>query len=244
MMTTAEATMTATSAPAAAGFILKDARGEDIVRATISVAEGGSWLDPQIAGRVLETYRRIAAPQTRDRDRLAQLIQRALDVLRQLGHGATNAEIAAALFVSEATVKSHLGNLLTKLDLRDRAAAIAFAHTHGLARDLDEAATVDGATPYRAFWDIVLPLARPALGATVIISFLTAWNEYEFALVLTSSERVRTISVAIASLIGEFTTEWNQVMAAAAVGTIPVIIIFIFFQRQLMQGMMGGAIKG
>jgi multiple sugar transport system permease protein len=113
-----------------------------------------------------------------------------------------------------------------------------------IPRDLDEAAMVDGATPYRAFWDIVLPLARPALGATAIISFLTAWNEYEFALVLTSSERVRTISVAIASLIGEFTTEWNQVMAAAAVGTIPVIIIFIFFQRQLMQGMMGGAIKG
>jgi ABC-type glycerol-3-phosphate transport system permease component len=113
-----------------------------------------------------------------------------------------------------------------------------------IPRDLDEAAMVDGASPYRAFWDIVLPLARPALGATSIIAFLTAWNEYEFALVLTTSERVRTISVAIASLIGEFTTEWNLVMAAAAVGTLPVIIIFIFFQRQLMQGMMGGAIKG
>jgi ABC-type glycerol-3-phosphate transport system permease component len=113
-----------------------------------------------------------------------------------------------------------------------------------IPRDLDEAAMVDGASPYRAFWDIILPLARPALGATSIIAFLTAWNEYEFALVLTTSERVRTISVAIASLIGEFTTEWNLVMAAAAVGTLPVIIIFFFFQRQLMQGMMGGAIKG
>lgn len=113
-----------------------------------------------------------------------------------------------------------------------------------IPRDLDEAAMVDGASPYRAFWDIILPLARPALGATSIIAFLTAWNEYEFALVLTTSERVRTISVAIASLIGEFTTEWNLVMAAAAVGTLPVIVIFFFFQRQLMQGMMGGAIKG
>jgi multiple sugar transport system permease protein len=113
-----------------------------------------------------------------------------------------------------------------------------------IPRDLDEAAMVDGASPYRAFWDVILPLARPALGATAIIAFLTAWNEYEFALVLTSTERVRTISVAIASLIGEFTTEWNLVMAAAAVGTLPVIIVFIFFQRQLMQGMMGGAIKG
>jgi ABC-type glycerol-3-phosphate transport system permease component len=113
-----------------------------------------------------------------------------------------------------------------------------------IPRDLDEAAMVDGASPYRAFWDVILPLARPALGATAIIAFLTAWNEYEFALVLTTTERVRTISVAIASLIGEFTTEWNQVMAAAAIGTVPVIVVFIFFQRQLMQGMMGGAIKG
>lgn len=113
-----------------------------------------------------------------------------------------------------------------------------------IPRELDEAALVDGASPYRAFWDIILPLARPALGATAIIGFLTAWNEYEFALVLTSSDRVRTISVAIASFIGEFTTEWNLVMAAAAVGTVPVVIVFIFFQRQLMQGLTGGAVKG
>jgi multiple sugar transport system permease protein len=113
-----------------------------------------------------------------------------------------------------------------------------------IPRELDEAAMVDGASPYRAFWDIILPLARPALGATAIIGFLTAWNEYEFALVLTTSEDVRSISVAIASFIGEFTTEWNQVMAAAAIGTVPVIIIFLFFQKQLMQGLTGGAVKG
>ncbi len=113
-----------------------------------------------------------------------------------------------------------------------------------IPRELDEAAMVDGASPYRAFWDIILPLARPALGATAIIGFLTAWNEYEFALVLTTSENVRTISVAIASFIGEFTTEWNQVMAAAAIGTVPVIIVFLFFQKQLMQGLTGGAVKG
>jgi multiple sugar transport system permease protein len=113
-----------------------------------------------------------------------------------------------------------------------------------IPREIDEAAMVDGATPYRAFWDVILPLARPALGATAIIGFLTAWNEYEFALVLTTTERVRTISVAVASFIGEFTTEWNLVMAAAAVATVPVAIIFLFFQKQLMQGLTGGAVKG
>jgi multiple sugar transport system permease protein len=113
-----------------------------------------------------------------------------------------------------------------------------------IPRELDEAALVDGASPYRAFWDIILPLVRPALGATAIIGFLTAWNEYEFALVLTNSDRARTISVAVASFIGEFTTEWNQVMAAAAIATMPLIVVFFFFQKQLMYGLTGGAVKG
>lgn len=149
--------------------------------------------------------------------------------------------------------------LANRFDLRDTHVALILAYStfiqplclwimkeyfEQIPRELDEAALVDGASPYRAFWDIILPLARPALGATAIIAFLTAWNEYEFALVLTSTEKVRTISVAVASFIGEFTTEWNLVMAAAAVGTLPVAIIFLFFQRQLMQGLTGGAVKG
>ena len=149
--------------------------------------------------------------------------------------------------------------LANKFDLRDTHLALILAYStfiqplclwimkeyfEQIPRELDEAALVDGASPYRAFWDIILPLARPALGATAIIAFLTAWNEYEFALVLTSTEKVRTISVAVASFIGEFTTEWNLVMAAAAVGTLPVAIIFLFFQKQLMQGLTGGAVKG
>jgi len=149
--------------------------------------------------------------------------------------------------------------LANKFDLRDTHIALILAYStfiqplclwimkeyfEQIPRELDEAALVDGASPYRAFWDIILPLARPALGATAIIAFLTAWNEYEFALVLTSTEKVRTISVAVASFIGEFTTEWNLVMAAAAVGTLPVAIIFLFFQKQLMQGLTGGAVKG
>ncbi len=149
--------------------------------------------------------------------------------------------------------------MVNRFDLKDTYLALILAYStfiqplclwimkeyfEQIPRELDEAAMVDGASPYRAFWDIILPLARPALGATAIIGFLTAWNEYEFALVLTSTEKVRTISVAVASFIGEFTTEWNLVMAAAAVGTVPVVIIFLFFQRQLMHGLTGGAVKG
>lgn len=116
----------------AAGFVLKDAPGEDIVRAAISVAEGGSWLDAQVAGRVIDAYRRIAGTKQRDTTRLASLTERERDVLIEVARGLTNSEIAAELFVSEATVKSHLAHMLTKLDLRDRAAAIVFAHSNGL----------------------------------------------------------------------------------------------------------------
>ncbi len=125
-------TVAAALGAGAAGFVLKDAPGEDIVRATITVAEGNSWLDPQIVGQVLDAYRRNSGRHQRDRALVALLTERERDVLHQVGQGKTNAEVAAALFVSEATVKSHLGNILTKLDLRDRPAAIVFAHTNGL----------------------------------------------------------------------------------------------------------------
>lgn len=116
----------------AAGFQLKDAPGEDILRSTRIVAEGGSWLDPAVTARVLTTYRAVAPTDGDDAARVEHLTPRELDVLRMIGRGASNTEIAEELFVSEATVKSHVGHIFTKLDLRDRAAAIVFAFDHGL----------------------------------------------------------------------------------------------------------------
>jgi DNA-binding NarL/FixJ family response regulator len=116
----------------AAGFQLKDAPGEEIMRSARVVAGGGAWLDPAVTERVLATYRTAVPADDAAGARVEQLTPRELDVLRMMGRGASNAEIAEELFVSEATVKSHIGHIFTKLDLRDRAAAIVFAFDHGL----------------------------------------------------------------------------------------------------------------
>jgi len=116
----------------AAGFVLKDAPGEDIIRATRVVAEGGAWLDPNVTGRVLETYRSQALPRAEEAAKVEELTDREVDVLRLIARGSTNREIAGELFISEGTVKTHIGHILAKLGLRDRSAAIVFAFDHGL----------------------------------------------------------------------------------------------------------------
>ena len=118
----------------AAGFLLKDAPAEDLIRAARTVAEGGAWLDPAVTGRVLAAYRTGAPARAEGAAELAALTPREREVLRLIGRGATNQEIADALFIGEPTVKSHVGHILDKLALRDRAAAIVFAFDHDLVQ--------------------------------------------------------------------------------------------------------------
>lgn len=117
----------------AAGFLLKDVRAEDLRSAVRTVAAGGGWLDPAITGRVLAGYRDGAAPVVPG-TRVGLLTPRERDVLALIGAGLSNAEIARTLFVGRGTVKTHIGHIFAKLDLRDRAAAVVFAFDHGLVR--------------------------------------------------------------------------------------------------------------
>jgi DNA-binding NarL/FixJ family response regulator len=116
----------------AAGFVLKDSPAEDLIAAIRVVARGGAWFDPAVAPRLLDRCRRVVVPSARDSARLERLTDREHDVLRLMARGGTNAEIAAGLNVAEATVKTHVGNVFTKLGVRDRAAAIVFAYDHGV----------------------------------------------------------------------------------------------------------------
>ena len=116
----------------AAGFVLKDAAAEDLIAAARAVAGGAAWLDPKVAPRVLTAFRSNVRPRLAEAARVDELTDREHDVLRLMARGATNGEIAGELFVSEATVKTHVGAIFTKLGVRDRAAAIVFAFDHGL----------------------------------------------------------------------------------------------------------------
>lgn len=117
----------------AAGFVLKEASAEDLIAATRSVAEGGAWLDPAVTARVLAATRNHGSSTRRGGGAGAtDLTGRELEVLQQMATGASNREIAARLFVSEATVKTHVGSIFAKLGVRDRAGAIVFAYRRGV----------------------------------------------------------------------------------------------------------------
>ncbi len=121
----------------AAGFVLKDSSAEELIRAVRAVAGGDSYLDPAVTSRVLSTYRRVAdTASPRVGPTVTELTGRELDVLTLIGKGRSNGEIADELFISGVTVKSHIGRIFDKLDLRDRAAAIVYAYDHGIVSPL------------------------------------------------------------------------------------------------------------
>jgi DNA-binding NarL/FixJ family response regulator len=118
----------------ASGFQLKDAPGEDLIRSARVVADGGAWLDPTVTARVLAAYRSTAPIAGGTAVPVTALTDREREVLALIGRGLSNTEIADELSISEVTVKSHVGHIFTKLDLRDRAAAIVFAFDNGVVQ--------------------------------------------------------------------------------------------------------------
>jgi DNA-binding NarL/FixJ family response regulator len=117
----------------AAGFVLKGIAADELQRAVRVVAEGGAWLDPVVTARVLAVYRTTPSAAPRCDGPAAALTSREREVLALIGRGCTNDEIAGQLVVSPLTVKTHVNHIFSKLDLRNRAAAIVFAFDHGLA---------------------------------------------------------------------------------------------------------------
>jgi multiple sugar transport system permease protein len=112
--------------------------------------------------------------------------------------------------------------------------------------DLDKAAQVDRATPWQAFTKVMVPLAAPGVFTAAILVFIFAWNDFLFAIVLTSTDRSRTVPAALAFFTGgsQFTDPTGAIAAAAVVVTIPIIIMVLVFQRRIVAGLTAGAVKG
>lgn len=115
-----------------------------------------------------------------------------------------------------------------------------------LPLELEQAAYVDGATTWQTFWMILLPLTAPGLVTTGLLAFINAWNEFLYALTFTVNERARTVPVAIAMFTGaqQFEIPWADIMAAAVVVTIPIVVLVLVFQQRLVEGLTAGAVKG
>lgn len=112
-----------------------------------------------------------------------------------------------------------------------------------LPRELDEAVKVDGAGPLTALWRVLVPIAVPGIVSVGIYTFMIAWNEYLFALTLTRTEDMRTVPIGIQLLMGQHSYEWSEMMAMSIMGCIPVLLLFLFFQRYFIGGMTAGAVK-
>ena len=112
--------------------------------------------------------------------------------------------------------------------------------------ELEQAAQVDGATPFQAFRKVIAPLAMPGLVTTFIIVFIICWNDFVFAISLTSTTRAETVPAAISSFPGvsQFTVPYGDIAAAAIVVTIPVLLLVLVFQRRIVSGLTAGAVKG
>jgi len=116
----------------------------------------------------------------------------------------------------------------------------------GLPAEIEQAALVDGATPFQTFWRILVPLTAPALVTTGLLAFISAWNEYLFALTFTLvSKTSQTVPVAIANFGGYgFEVPVADRAAATVVVTVPVLVLVLIFQRRIIEGLTAGAVKG
>ena len=117
-------------------------------------------------------------------------------------------------------------------------------YIQGLPLEIEEAARMDGATDLGILFRVVLPMARPMVVVLAVFTFLTTWNTFLYPFLFTNSESMRTLTVGLTFYLGNQSIDWGHLMAGASVSALPVIILFVIFQKQIIQGMTAGAVKG
>lgn len=113
-----------------------------------------------------------------------------------------------------------------------------------IPKELEQAAMIDGCNKYQSFFKIISPLVLPGIAATAIYSFIQVWNEYMFSQTLMKTETLKTLTVGIAQMVGEYRTLWNDMMAASVLTSLPLIIVFVFLQKYFISTLTAGAVKG
>lgn len=111
-------------------------------------------------------------------------------------------------------------------------------------KELLEAGRIDGASRMRVLWSVLLPVARPGVIAIAVFAFIFSWNEYLFPLVLINSDERKTLPLGVAGFMGNLTVQWGPLLASGVIAVIPVLLLFLFLQRHLVEGLMAGAVKG
>ena len=118
-----------------------------------------------------------------------------------------------------------------------------YGYFKSISTGLDEAARVDASSAFNTFLKIILPIALPGLVATIIYAFLQNWNEYMFASVLMSADEKKTITYAISTMADAYKIQWNYLMCAAMISSVPTLTVFVVMQKYLIAGMTAGAVK-
>lgn len=109
--------------------------------------------------------------------------------------------------------------------------------------DLKNAGRIDGLSEYRIFFRLVLPLVRPAMATVAVFTMIPIWNDLWFPLILAPSEQTKTVTLGAQLFIGQYVTNWNAVLAALSLAILPVLVLYLFFSRQLIRGITSGAVK-
>ncbi len=148
------------------------------------------------------------------------------------------------LMVTLRLYNSYQGLILTYLVFTlPYAIVMMTGYFNTLPRELDEAVKVDGGRGMTALWRVLVPIAIPGIVSVGIYTFMIAWNEYLFALTLTKTDNMRTVPIGIQLLMGQHSYEWNEMMAMSVLGCLPIMVLFLFFQRYFISGMSAGAVK-
>jgi len=117
-------------------------------------------------------------------------------------------------------------------------------YINGIPSELLDYARIDGCSEFQIYWRIILPVIKPAIGATGIIIFLGSWNQYFWPLIMTRSQEMMVVPTGLASLKSEVLVEWGMLMAGSVMSTLPILVLFLICQKQFVSGLMAGSIKG